>query len=394
MRQSKAADLATVSRISAVPAILQVVSEFTGMGFAAVARVTEDTWTACAVLDKLGFGLKPGGELDLNTTLCNEIQGSHQPIVIDHVAEDPVYCLHHTPLLYQFQSYISYPVFRADGSFFGTLCALDPKPAKLKGTAIEAMMVSFARLLSIQIEYEESQQRIEADLAAEREVSELREQFIAVLGHDLRNPLFAINAGAEILLRQPLDNRSQTVARHILTSGQRAARLVDDVLDFARGRLGNGIALSLDRCSHLDTSLRHVVAEIQSVHPERVIDSDIAPLPDFHCDPGRMGQLLSNLVANAITHGSHDTPVHVHGAVEHDTFVLQVINQGAPIPPDVQAQLFQPYARPATDAPQAGLGLGLYIASQIAIAHGGRLDVTSTRETGTVFTFCMPLQTA
>jgi signal transduction histidine kinase len=394
MRQSKAADLATVSRISAVPAILQVILESTGMGFAAVARVTEDTWTACAVLDKLGFGLKPGGELDLTTTICHEIQGSHQPVVIDHVAEDPLYCEHHTPRLYKFQSYISYPVFRADGSFFGTLCALDPKPAKLKGTAIEAMMVSFSRLLSIQIEHEESQLRVEADLVAEREVSELREQFIAVLGHDLRNPLFAINAGAEILLRQPLDERSQTVARHILTSGKRAARLVDDVLDFARGRLGNGIALSLKRCSDIQTSLQHVVAEIQSVHPDRVIESDIAPLPDFHCDPGRLGQLLSNLVANAITHGRHDTPVNVRGAVERDTFVLQVTNQGEPIAADVQAQLFQPYSRPATDVPQAGLGLGLYIARQIALAHGGRLEVTSTRETGTVFSFAMPLDTA
>lgn len=391
MSQSKAADLATVSRISAVPAILQVVSESTGMGFAAVARVTDNTWTACAVLDKLDFGLKAGGELDLTTTICHEIRGSHLPVIIDHVAQDAMYCTHHTPRLYKFQSYISYPVFRADGSFFGTLCALDPKPAKLKGTAIEAMMVSFARLLSIQIEYEENQQRVEADLVAEREVSELREQFIAVLGHDLRNPLFAITASAEILLRQPLDERSRKVAQHILTSGQRASGLVDDVLDFARGRLGNGIALSLSKCSNLASALQHVVSEIRSVHPGRVIESHIDPLPEFHCDLGRLSQLLSNLVSNAISHGRHDTPVQVRAAVEGDTFLMQVTNQGEPIASEVQAQLFLPYSRPTTDVPQAGLGLGLYIASQIAIAHGGRLDVTSTLEAGTVFTFSMSL---
>lgn len=158
MRQTIAEDVALISRISAVPAMLQVISETTGMGFAAVARVTDTSWTACAVLDKLNFGLKPGGELELTTTICHEIQSSHlhEAVIIDHVSEDDHYRTHHTPRIYQFQSYIAVPVFLSDGSFFGTICALDPKPAQLKATAIEALMTSFARLLAIQIEAEES----------------------------------------------------------------------------------------------------------------------------------------------------------------------------------------------------------------------------------------------
>jgi signal transduction histidine kinase len=389
MRPSKAADLATISRISAVPAILQVVSETTGMGFAAVARVTEDTWTACAVLDKLEFGLGPGGDLPLPTTICHEIRGSHQAVIIDHVAEDPLFCNHHTPRIYKFQSYISFPVFRSDGSFFGTLCALDPRPAKLKGTAAEAMMTSFARLLALQIEAEEQQQQTEADLMAEREVSELREQFIAVLGHDLRNPLFAITASAEMLLRKPLDERNLTVARHILTSGKRASQLVDDVLDFARGRLGNGIPLNVVDCPNLAASLEHVVSEIQGVHPDREILLALGELRGIRCDGGRIGQLLSNLVANAISHGSADRPVEVSAGIDLGRFFVRVVNQGQPITADVQSKLFQPYSRPTNDVPQAGLGLGLYIASEIALAHGGQLDVSSTVQAGTVFTFSM-----
>ncbi|GAO95432.1 sensor histidine kinase [Pseudomonas syringae pv. actinidiae] len=211
MRQSISNDVATINRISAVPAILQVITESTGLGFAAVARVTEDSWTACAVLDNLGFGLKPGGELELTSTICHEIRSSHKPVVIDHVAEDELFCAHHTPRRYNFQSYISIPIFLTNGSFFGTICALDPKPARLTGTPIEAMMVSFARLLALQIEAEENMQRVQADLLAEREVAELRDQFIAVLGHDLRNPLFAINASAELLLRRPLDDKTLQV---------------------------------------------------------------------------------------------------------------------------------------------------------------------------------------
>ena len=115
----KAADIATIGRISAVPAMLKVISDMTGLRFAAVARVTDDTWTACAVLDQLDFGLGVGGELDLTTTICHEIRGSHVSVVIDKASEDPLYHDHHTPRLYQFESYISVPVFRTDGRFFG-----------------------------------------------------------------------------------------------------------------------------------------------------------------------------------------------------------------------------------------------------------------------------------
>lgn len=393
MRQSIAEDVATIGRISAVPAILQVISESTGMGFAAVARVTETSWTACSVLDKLGFGLKPGDELELATTICHEIHISHQrqPVIIDSVSQDEFYRSHHTPRIYKFESYIAVPVFLSNGEFFGTICALDPKPAHLTGTSIEAMMTSFARLLAIQIEAEEHLERARADLRAEREVSELREQFIAVLGHDLRNPLFAITASAELLLRKPLDQKQRQIVQHILTSGRRAAQLVDDVLDFARGRLGHGIPLSIRACTDLNEALHHVVSEVQRVHPTRRIRSRIGGLEAIRCDRERIAQLLSNLVANAINHGDNRGPVEVAARVEEGKFLIRVSNQGEPIPESVLPQLFLPYSRPGTDLPQAGLGLGLYIASQIAVAHGGRLDVHSTREDGTTFTFNMPL---
>ncbi|KPW15522.1 Sensor histidine kinase [Pseudomonas cannabina pv. alisalensis] len=394
MRHSVANDIATISRISAVPAILQVITESTGLGFAAIARVTESSWTACAVRDNLNFGLEPGGELELTSTICHEIRSSHQPVVIDHVAQDALFCEHHTPRLYNFQSYISVPVFLTDGSFFGTICALDPKPAKLNGTPIQAMMVSFARLLALQIEAEESMQQVQADLLAEREVAELREQFIAVLGHDLRNPLFAITASAELLQRHTPDEKTLQIARHILTSGKRASQLVDDVLDFARGRMGHGIPLSIHDAEGLDNMLEHVVSEIQRVYPSRLIESGIGRLERIRCDHERIAQLLSNLVSNAITHGDADSPVQVAAEVQGELFLLSVTNQGEPIPECVRSRLFQPYSRPVTDAPQAGLGLGLYIASEIALAHGGTLSVCSTREQGTIFTFSMPLNSA
>ena len=391
MGQTAAADIATIGRISAVPAILQVIRELTGLRFCAVARVTENSWTACAVLDQLDFGLQVGGELEVATTLCHEIRQAHQSVVIDKASEDPLYHNHHTPRIYQFESYISVPIFRIDGRFFGTICALDPNPAPLKSSTIQSTMESFARMLALQIEAEENQQHTEAALKQERETSQLREQFIAVLGHDLRNPLFAISAGAEMLLRKLPEPANQQRARHILTSAQRATRLVDDVLDFARGSFGNGIPVNIEPCADLDAALRHVISEVQSVHPDRVITSSIGDLHSVPCDRERVAQLLSNLVANAVAHGDPQGPVVVDAQIKDGHFILSVKNQGL-IAEDALAHLFRPYSRPASDTPQTGLGLGLYIASQIAQSHGGKLDVVSTAPQGTTFTFSLPVQ--
>lgn len=385
----KAADIATIGRISAVPAMLKVISDMTGLRFAAVARVTDDTWTACAVLDQLDFGLGVGGELDLTTTICHEIRGSHVSVVIDKASEDPLYHDHHTPRLYQFESYISVPVFRTDGRFFGTICALDPNPADLRSSSIRSTMESFARVLSLQIEAEEAALHTQAQLQEERGTAELREQFIAVLGHDLRNPLFAINFGAERLLRKFPDPATDTLVRHILASGRRAAQLVEDLLDFARGRLGSGIPLNISDCLGLQEALLHVVSEVQSVHPQRLIHADIGDLQGVSGDRDRLAQLLSNLVANAIHHGRHDGPVEVTAKIEQGQFNLTVKNPGQ-IDALALPRLFEPYSRPAKDTPQAGLGLGLYIVKQIADAHGGELSVSTNAEHGTVFTFRLP----
>jgi len=131
MEKDFQSDIQAIQKIDAVSSILEVVCLTTGMGFAAVARVTEDRWVACAVKDDIAFGLKPGGELKVETTICNEIRQSGNAVVIDHVAQDALFCKHPTPGMYGFQSYISMPIVRSDGSFFGTLCAIDPRPVVL-----------------------------------------------------------------------------------------------------------------------------------------------------------------------------------------------------------------------------------------------------------------------
>ena len=390
MTQDYSADVTTIGQIEAAPRILEVVCRTTGMGFAAIARVTEDRWIACEVRDDINFGLKPGGELKIETTICNEIRDSQQEVVIDHVAEDDDFRSHHTPAMYGFQSYISMPIMLPNGEFFGTLCAIDPRPMRLKTPETIGMFKLFADLLAFHIDAHRRLAASEANLLDARESAELREQFIAVLGHDLRNPLASIDAGAQMLLRTPLNEQATGVIRLMRSSVGRMAGMIDNVLDFARGRLGGGLTLERSAATPLAPMLEQVVAELRSARPHRSIETSFALTEAVNGDRVRIGQLLSNLVGNALIHGAPDGPIRVEATTADGVFELSVSNAGEPIPAQVQQKLFQPFVRSAANPSQPGLGLGLYIASEIARAHGGRLEVTSDAE-ATRFIFRMPI---
>ena len=227
-----AADIDAIQRIDVVPRILEIVCRSTGMGFAAVARVTDGRWICCAVRDEISFGLKPGGELNVETTICHEIRQSREPVAIDHVAENEVYSGHHTPAMYGFQSYISVPVVLTDGTFFGTLCAIDPRPARLNNPETIGTLKLFAELIASHLTAFDRLAASEAVLLSERQTSELREQFIAVLGHDLRNPLASIAAGARMMTKVKSKKETSEIAGLMQSSINRMSRLIDNVLDF------------------------------------------------------------------------------------------------------------------------------------------------------------------
>jgi len=382
--------VAAVSRIGAVPSILQMVCRMTGMRFATVARVTEDTWTACAIRDEIDFGLQVGGELPLKTTICDEIRACGRAIIIDHVSEDPQFRTHHTPKLYGFESYISVPIVRTNGDFFGTLCALDPLPAKVSDPKVVATFELFSQLISLQLDVEERVEKSEAALLDEQQTAELRELFIAVLGHDLRTPLSSVAAGAQALQKMQLGGQATTILERIRRSSDRMARLIENILDFARGRLGGGIPVVKHPDAQLPEALVHVIAELSAIHPERKVDAQIHITKPVSCDSGRLAQLLANLLSNALVYGAADQPVTVVARRDGDMFTLSVNNKGKPIPAETVERLFQPFARGVGgERRQQGLGLGLYIASQIAQAHGGTLSVESN-PAGTTFTLSMP----
>jgi sigma-B regulation protein RsbU (phosphoserine phosphatase) len=230
---------------------------------------------------------------------------------------------------------------------------------------------------------------IQESLRLERETSELREQFIAILGHDLRNPLSAINSGVHLLAKESLSETSAQILSLMHGSVQRMSGLIDNVLDFAKGRLGGGLSLACNAREPLEPVLLQVVEELRAITPDRRIETSIAITEPIYCDHSRIGQLVSNLLSNAISHGSAEKPVRLFATTD-GSLVISVTNGGKPIAAATMDKLFQPFFRGEVRPSRKGVGLGLYIASEIAKAHGGTLTAASSAEE-TRFTFRMPL---
>lgn len=232
--------------------------------------------------------------------------------------------------------------------------------------------------------------QLEASLKEERVTAELREQFIAVLGHDLRNPLAALGAGTGMLARSALDAKSAAIVPLMQASVTRMTDLVENIMDFARSRLGGGIGLTRAP-DNVEPLLRQVIDELRLLHPQAKIEATLSLPEPLDVDAAALARLFGNLLANALTHGAKEVPIRIAGGVNQGVFELSVSNGGAPIPAEAMARLFQPYARGDAPSGARGLGLGLYIADQIAKAHGGTLRATSTAEE-TRFTFRMPVR--
>ena len=191
-------DVRAIGSIAVVDTILEVVCRTTGIGFAAVARVTEDRWVACQVRDEIAFGLQPGGELKVETTICSEVRNARQAVFIDSVAEHPTYCGHPTPALYGFQSYVSTPIVLKDGTFFGTLCAVDPRPARVSTPETIGMFRLFAELIALHLDagdrVEVLKQRV-AERTAERDLLAeiVGATDVMIMACDLGYTILAIN---------------------------------------------------------------------------------------------------------------------------------------------------------------------------------------------------------
>ena len=239
------------------------------------------------------------------------------------------------------------------------------------------MFKLFAELIAFHLNAIERLALSESKLKDELKTAELREQFIAILGHDLRNPLGAVSNVAQLLLRMPLDERTKRLATIVQDSSYRMKEMIENILDFASGRLGGGITLIRKNDEPLADTLNQVLTELRLIWPDRVINVQLHIAQPVNCDRRRIAQLFSNLLSNALAHGEKDTPIDVKAFTVENGFVLSVSNFAEQISEEIMERLFQPFSRGDIKPGQKGLGLGLYIASEIANAHEGTLTVSS-----------------
>jgi signal transduction histidine kinase len=236
--------------------------------------------------------------------------------------------------------------------------------------------------------------RVEEQLRAQNDelarTVRFSETFVGILGHDLRNPLSAVTTAASLLVRRADSERMARPAARILSSGQRMGRMIDQLLDFTRIRLGQGVPITRARVDVAE--ICRVVVEERGEEARRV-RLDVAGDAVGFWDGDRLSQLLANLVGNGLAHGDREGSVLVHvDGTDAATVRLAVRNAGV-IPAAILPGLFEPSKPTSANIKRegsSGLGLGLYISREIAVAHGGAIDLSSSPDEGTCFVVTLP----
>ncbi len=437
-------DIERVRQIPIISTLLDVICQTTGMGFAAVARVTQDRWIACSVRDEIQFGLVAGGELKVATTICNEIRDDHRAVIIDHVQQSELYARHPTPLLYGFQSYISFPIVLKNGEFFGTLCAIDPKPAQLDNPKIIGLFTALTDLISFHLQQTElleqsqlaiteqvlARQRIEESETRYRILSdkleqqvqartrELQEsvrdlqrsndnlqQFAYIASHDLQEPLRKIQSFGDILQTKRAADLGEDVdlLTRMQVAANRMSTLIKDLLLYSRVSTRQEMASPVSLSQVVQAVLQNLEISVRDADAQLIIDQ----LPVVQGDQTQFEQLFQNLLSNAVKFRRTGMPPQIQ--VTAQTVVatdvpnwlkphrkvdryhrIDVIDNGIGFDEKYLDRVFQVFQRLHGKNEFAGTGIGLAICEKVVANHGGAITATSQPGQGTTFSVYLP----
>lgn len=429
-----------VGQISIVPTLLDMICKTTGMGFSAIARVTDDRWITCSVKDQLEFGLKPGDELEIKNTFCQVVRSQQSSVLIDNVAEDPDYCDHFIPKMFGFQSYISVPIVQNDGSFFGTLCALDPKPNSVKNDSIQSMFRMFADLIAFHLDTLEKvkqkenkfteeqtflmetlqdQKSFATDL--ERKIMERNQELTLknielekmnnelqsltrISSHDLQEPLRKIQTYSSLLQSKESAALSEKGHRYfeiIRKSAGRMRALINDILTYSGTREGQLHVSPL--------SLEDLVGEVKEELKEELEEKNAELIISENCtlevDEDQFKQLLYNLLSNSLKYSSPERKLKIElGCSEVGELPdgiatpkqapaywnFYIADNGIGFDQQYSEQIFGLFQRLHNKSTYPGTGTGLAIAKRIVENHEGIVRAVSQPDEGTRVEIFLP----
>lgn len=433
-------DVLDIGKIPIIADLLNVICQTTGMGFAAIARVTEDRWITCSVLDHLNFGLKPSDELQIETTICNEVRQMNRSVVIDHVSEDPEFRNHHTPAMYGFESYISVPIIRKNGDFFGTICALDPKPNTVNTPNILRMFNLFSELISFHLQALEEISASESKLFKERELyrkneenhklftenlekkvsertSELQannqklekmnselQSFAYISSHDLQEPLRKIQTFSSLIEEREamhLSDGGKTYIKRIKNAAERMQALINDL--FAYTQTDN----SERKFIHADLS--EIIAEVTGDLEEDLQAKNgtiiTGQLCSAHIIAFQFRQLLFNLISNSIKFAHPEKPLEIRITCEikdgdannallssHLKYChIRIADNGIGFEQKYSDKIFQLLQRLHSRTEFDGTGIGLAIVKKIVENHHGTITANAIPGDGATFDIYLPV---
>jgi signal transduction histidine kinase len=421
-------DVESIGKIPIVKNLLDVICQTTGMGFAAIARVTEQHWVACSVRDDISFGLKPGGELEIKTTICNEIRHHRHPVVIDHVSQNELYKNHHTPAMYGFESYISVPIIKRDKTFFGTLCAIDPRPNKLETPEIIAMFHLFADLISFHLEAVEKLQSSEDELRTQigfanvleekirQRTKELEyqnevlqktnkelQEFNYISSHDLQEPLRKIQTFVSRLQESEAENLSEAGKNYfdkIQDSANRMRTLINDLLSYSQ--------TERQERKFQYTDLEHVVREVMEDLKEEIQQKNARVEISNSCRanvvPFQFRQLFFNLIGNSLKYSSAERQplikidfsiakgVHIDQTLQplEDYCRIRMSDNGIGFDSQYSEKIFELFQRLHNKTEYSGTGIGLAIAKKIVENHNGSISASGVLDRGAEISIHFP----
>jgi signal transduction histidine kinase len=404
-------DVELVQRISILSTLLEVVTLTTGMGFAAIARVTPDRWIACGVRDDIAFGLKPGGELEVKTTICDEIRDSRQAVIIDNVALDPAYRDHHTPKMYGIQSYISVPIILQDGSFFGTLCAIDPGPAQLNNPRVIGMFSLFVDLISFHLAALQNVDQNAADLKKSHiqlnnYKDELR-QYQHISSHNLQEPLRKIRLFSDILLNAAINQQPDKVKASALKVNHYAqglSQMIRNLSDFS----GLGLTGNASEITDLNSILQHVAVRLylQLIEKKCLINSEV--LHTIKAVPTQISIVFYHLLTNSLKFARADTPLviqicskelsdeeireyaELQARIRYCKICFE--DNGIGISPSQLEKIFDLFNNISIPDTAEGFGVGLAQCRKIVRNHHGIIRAHSEPGKGATISIILPME--
>lgn len=396
-----------IQSLDIVPSILDIICRTTGMRFSAVARVTEHRWIACVVKDDINFGLNPGQELQIETTICNEIRDHAKPVIIDHVDCDVQFMHHPTPKMYGFQSYISIPIILKDGTFFGTLCAIDPDPVPLKASNALSMFNMFADLIAYHLltqdKFSEMDNRLKSTQQLLNYSLDDNRQFSFIAKHTLQEPLRKLQMVTDMMVRDnslPNDHALKQMALKANRYAKDFSNLIAQVQSLSEIENENNRTQEVD----LNVAIKETLQRLQLKIMKAKARIDIATLPVIQGNPAQITDLFYNLLDNALKFSRSNVPPHVKVYVREsdgDNFaalnlpvdvnytIISVEDNGMGIESAYLNKIFYVFTR-LNPEQFNGIGMGLAQSQKIMRRHSGAILVNSTYGVGTIFSLIFP----